>query len=192
VGLISFRNDKNGTACIDWWKAKCIEWCHDYIDNDRFGDQKYLDSWPKKFDKVVVCKNPGANLSPNNIDNYTIGWNGDKVQVNGQDLIFFHYHRLHKIRYNFFSLNLLNKSYYKNDIVINRIYKPYIQRLLHYDKHYKSNMKSLRNQEKPTTNLELIKKLTFDYPVWVSKYFTGFIHLEKLLSPFLIIYRLFR
>ncbi len=28
VGWITFRKDRNGTACLQWWFDRCIEWCY--------------------------------------------------------------------------------------------------------------------------------------------------------------------
>ena len=56
VGWLSFRRDDNGSACLNWWRAKCIEWCYDRLEDDRFADQKYLDDWPSRFSKVVVLE----------------------------------------------------------------------------------------------------------------------------------------
>ena len=43
VGLLGFVNDANARACLEWWSARCIEWCYDRVEPERFADQKYLD-----------------------------------------------------------------------------------------------------------------------------------------------------
>jgi hypothetical protein len=45
VGWVGARNDSEGIAVIEWWRRSCIEWCHDYVDGDRFADQGYLDAF---------------------------------------------------------------------------------------------------------------------------------------------------
>ena len=72
VGWVGARNDSDGTAVIKWWREKCIEWCHDIVDGDRFADQGYLDSFPRLFSRVRIIDNIGANLAPWNIGNYRI------------------------------------------------------------------------------------------------------------------------
>ena len=42
----------DGIAVIRWWRERCIEWCHDVVDGDRFADQGYLDSFPRLFPRV--------------------------------------------------------------------------------------------------------------------------------------------
>src|SRR5436309_13384563 len=68
VGWLSFRNDENGRGALDWWRERCLEWCFDRIEPDRFADQKYLDDWPDRFAGVKVCTNPGAGVAPWNDD----------------------------------------------------------------------------------------------------------------------------
>src|SRR4051812_8991096 len=29
VGWVSFRNTDAGRRCLDWWRERCLEWCHD-------------------------------------------------------------------------------------------------------------------------------------------------------------------
>src|SRR5439155_1472389 len=59
--------------------------------------QKYLDDWPSRFQRVAVLQHKGANLAPWNLANYTIRANGDRVLVDEDPLIFFHFHRLRQI-----------------------------------------------------------------------------------------------
>lgn len=87
-----YRNSPSGIACLKKWRAECIDWCYDRIENGKYADQKYLDSWPEDFpDEVVVSQNKGANLAPWNLDNYEITFNGDKYLVDGKPLVFVHY-----------------------------------------------------------------------------------------------------
>src|SRR3954471_12054079 len=46
VGWVGARNNSNGLAVVEWWRERCIEWCHDYTDGGRFADQGYLDEFP--------------------------------------------------------------------------------------------------------------------------------------------------
>lgn len=65
VGLLSFRRDAAGLACLDDWRARCLEWCHDRVEGDRYADQKYLDAWPARLGAaLLVLDRPGVNLAP--------------------------------------------------------------------------------------------------------------------------------
>jgi SAM-dependent methyltransferase len=92
VGLLVFRNDANGLACLRWWRARCLEWCRAIPDGDRFGDQKYLDGWPAEFSGVVVAAQTGVGIAPWNVLNYQISVVGGQLLVDNQPLIFYHFH----------------------------------------------------------------------------------------------------
>lgn len=91
VGWVSFRRDENGLGCLRWWRERCLEWCFDRVEGDRFADQKYLDRWPERFAGVRVLSQKGFNLAPWNIDNYRIHAGDGQVTVDGDPLVFFHF-----------------------------------------------------------------------------------------------------
>lgn len=90
AGWLSVRNDATGRRCIEWWRSRCLEWCHDYVDGDRYADQKYMDKFPELFNAAVVS-NIGANLAPWNIGNYTLTHHDGKIFVDKHPVIFFHF-----------------------------------------------------------------------------------------------------
>lgn len=94
VGLLLFRNDARGRACLDWWRERCLEWCGDCWQDGRFADQKYLDDWPERFEGVVVSRHPGANVAPWNVDGHDIGRVAGEFRVDGRPLVFYHFHGL--------------------------------------------------------------------------------------------------
>ena len=95
VGLLAFRNDDLAYACLSWWRAQCLEWCYDRPENGKYADQKYLDDWPERFAGVKVSEHPGAGLAPWNWANSHIQPRPDGTfLVDGQPLIFFHFHGL--------------------------------------------------------------------------------------------------
>jgi hypothetical protein len=64
VGWVSVRRCEEGIKALRWWRERCIEWCHDFVDGDRFADQRYLDRLPGLFPHVHVIQHLGANLAP--------------------------------------------------------------------------------------------------------------------------------
>lgn len=92
VGWISIRRDQHGLACLRWWRERCIEWCYDLLDNDRYADQKYLEHWADLFPGVVVLQHRGANVAPWNLMNYQFQLRAGHVYVDEHPLIFFHFH----------------------------------------------------------------------------------------------------
>ena len=47
VGLLAFRRDARARECLEWWRARCLEWCYDRMEPGRFADQKYLLPLPR-------------------------------------------------------------------------------------------------------------------------------------------------
>lgn len=94
VGWVTFRRDASGLECLGWWRERCLEWCCDRMEAERFADQKYLDDWPERFRGVVVLQHKGAGLAPWNWMNYDIQSGRTGIKVDGATLIFFHFHGL--------------------------------------------------------------------------------------------------
>jgi hypothetical protein len=92
VGTMAFRNDEKGLVCLRWWRERCLEWCYNRFEDGKFGDQKYLDDWPERFDGVVVLQHKGAGLAPWNVARYKLELNSRPITVDGQTLIFYHFH----------------------------------------------------------------------------------------------------
>jgi hypothetical protein len=135
VGWVGARNDPDGLAVIKWWRERCIEWCHDYVDQGRFADQGYLDSFPRLFARVKVIENIGANLAPWNIGNYRIDAGPRNVMIDANHpLIFFHFQGLRKgLRWFIFNSHRAYRAPFSGD-VRNHIYKPYVDELLAIEK----------------------------------------------------------
>jgi hypothetical protein len=94
AGIIGFRRDSNALRCISWWRDRCIEWCYDKIEDGKFGDQKYLMQFRKRFDGVYRERMVGANAAMWNLNEHSIREHQGKVQVNEKDLIFYHFSAL--------------------------------------------------------------------------------------------------
>jgi len=92
VGLMAFRRDERGLAGLRWWRERCLEWCYTRVEDGKFGDQKYLDDWPERFLGVVVLQHKGAGLAPWNLSRYRVEFTHQSATVDGQLLIFYHFH----------------------------------------------------------------------------------------------------
>lgn len=97
VGWMSFRRDKDGMEALDWWRDRCLEWCYDRLEGDRFADQKYLDRFSALFRGVLVLKHAGANLAPWNIGRHLLSEADGRILVDGQPLIFYHFHNFKRM-----------------------------------------------------------------------------------------------
>lgn len=131
VGWVSFRRDKSGLACLRWWRDRCIEWCFDREEDGRYGDQKYLDDWPSRYSNVAVLEHKGANLAPWNVDNYELGISkSGQTTVDGQPLIFFHFHALTRDARWVYDPGWVEYGVRPSSVLLKRIYIPYLRSLL--------------------------------------------------------------
>ncbi len=129
VGFVFFRRDNHGLACLHWWRERCIEWCYDRYEIGRFADQKYLDEWPNLFPEVISLQHKGANLAPWNLGNYKIWRDDGGICIDGEPLIFFHFHALKQLNRWFYDPNLVFYQITPSRAVRKGIYEPYIQTL---------------------------------------------------------------
>lgn len=129
VGWISFRRDEHGLACLAWWRERCLEWCHDRVEPTRFADQKYLDTWPQRFARVVVLAHEGANVAPWNLESYALEHQNGAVRVNGKPLIFFHPQGLKQPARTLYTTHLRAYELRPSLPLMRDIYAPYIRTL---------------------------------------------------------------
>lgn len=107
VQFVTVKNTPKGMRVLKDWRNDCIDWCFGRLEDGKFGDQKYLDKWPEKYDCVHVLQTPGGGIAPWNIQQYKFEINTSgkiigKGKIGSFEVVFFHYHGL---------------RFYKNDIV---------------------------------------------------------------------------
>jgi Methyltransferase domain len=98
VEWLTFRRDADGLSALRWWHDRCIEWCYFRWEDGKLGDQKYLDDFPRLFRGVHALRHPGGGLAPWNVANHTLTDDGGRVHVDGEPLVFYHYHSLRLFR----------------------------------------------------------------------------------------------
>jgi hypothetical protein len=97
VQFITFKNDQYGLEALNWWKNQCIIWCYNRVEDRKFGDQKYLDDWTTRFEKVHVLQHLGCGVAPWNISQYEfIGEDKNFYGVEKKsglqfDIVFYHF-----------------------------------------------------------------------------------------------------
>lgn len=90
VAWVTFRNDSAGRAVLGRWRAQCLEWCFDRVEDGKFADQGYLDSW-RGLPGVRVIEHLGVDLAPWNFMQYEIDVKANPPTVDGQPLVFYHF-----------------------------------------------------------------------------------------------------
>lgn len=141
VGWLTFRRDEQGLRALHWWSERCIEWCFDRVEANRFGDQKYLDQFPELFPGVHVIQHKGVNVGPWNIGNHTVSEEGDRIYIDDQPLVFFHFHGFKQVKRWLYDANLGLWGRRPPTIVRRKIYGKYIHAL---EPHNKDRIRSLR------------------------------------------------
>lgn len=130
VGMLAFRRDTHGLACLHWWLDRCIEWCYDRLEGDRYADQKYLEQWPKLFGGMVVLEHKGVNVAPWNMMNYQFRLVNGRVFVDDQPLILFHFHGFKQRRPWLFDTHTARYATRPSAVARARVFRPYIEALL--------------------------------------------------------------
>jgi len=133
VQFVFFRNTDNGLAALRWWREACIDWCYARVEEGKFGDQKYLDDWERRFSGVHVLQNRAGALAPWNLQQYEIEIRNGKPWVKHESgefgpLVFFHFHGL-----KFFTdgmMQITTPIYAVDDCWKLNIFFPYVNRLV--------------------------------------------------------------
>jgi hypothetical protein len=136
VQFVYFKNDLFGREALEWWRKSCIHWCFSRLEDGKFGDQKYLDYFPKMFKNVLIINNKGAGVAPWNANRFELKINeNDQIFVHDlytndkHALIFFHFHNL-KISIKDRRINVFRSKFSLPKEYIDSIYTPYINNLI--------------------------------------------------------------
>jgi hypothetical protein len=130
VAWVSFRRDREGLAGLDWWRARCLEWCHDRIEGGRFADQGYLDEFPRRFAGVRALDHPGINAAPWNMDEVGVKAGKDEVFVNERPLLFYHFQGIREVTPGWFEPGLRGYGTRLTAGLRDLVYLPYLRALV--------------------------------------------------------------
>ena len=132
---------------LNWWRQACIEWCYNRVEDGKFGDQKYLDDWPVRFEGVHVLQHLGGGVAPWNVQQYDLS--DPRFEV-----VFYHFHGL-----KFIQDQMVNLGKYKyTPAVLSRVYEPYISHIERINAQLVS-MSPVFSQNLSVVNEEIISPL---------------------------------
>lgn len=128
VGWITWKRDPPGIACLEDWRARCLEWCYDRCEGGKFADQAYLDDWPGRFSSVHAISHPGANVAPWNVARHVLRRCGQGFLSDDQPLVFYHFHGLSRLDSNYCHTHLEADvpSWRQRRRVVQMLYRPYL------------------------------------------------------------------
>ena len=132
VQFLRIRGTPEGLHALQWWRERCLEWCFARRENGRFGDQKYLDDWPTRFQGVHVLSHLGGGVAPWNVGRFHFRRGKSSPEISAdreqwKSVVFFHFHGMRsydadRVCYAF--------GYRLSVDVKTLIYVPYLQELV--------------------------------------------------------------
>jgi len=133
VGWLSFRRDVDGLACVAWWRERCLEWCYDRVEGDKFADQKYLDQWPQLFDSLAVLRHKGVNVAPWNLPTLRVQREGAVLRIDDVPLICFHFHGLKHVVGPLYESGLRTYRVKLDSALRRNLFEPYLLELTEHE-----------------------------------------------------------
>lgn len=173
VQFMTFNNDEKGMKVLERWRNDCIDWCYARIENGKFGDQKYLDTWTTEFEGVHEMQHLGGGVAPWNMQQFEFKNENAKITVKQKstgkefDLVFFHFHGL-----KLFSDNIVSYTgdKYEMDSDVKQIlFEPYTKELLKIGKKLQKELPNVNfhaisgnSPQKPINFLSLLRWYFYD------------------------------
>lgn len=178
VEFNTFVNDMNGYAVLSWWAERCLEWCFYTVPGttEWYGDQKYLNVFPEKFDGVMICDHYGVGMAPWNINlvDYAGIKNGIpwiKVKATGDiyPIVIYHFENVA-----YLTEHILHASSRTRSKDLHRVvYDPYIRQLINNRKIVESkyNIKLSKAKRIVTKNILMVMYQKYISPFRRVKHF---------------------
>jgi hypothetical protein len=95
VGVVGFRGKSvEAWKCLERWRLQVLAVCERNPDKGLCGDQTYLNEWPGLYPGLQIMKSAGEGAAPWNVEPLLALRNKDSISVDGQKLIFYHFHSL--------------------------------------------------------------------------------------------------
>jgi len=163
TGWTAFRHSTNGIKCVEWWREKCLEWCHDRVEKDRFADQKYIEHFSDVVSNVYAIPHPGFNCAPWNASYRRFSKKGAQVCVDGVPLVHFHFSHAKRLTKHILATRLAQQYVIKAQSLRRHVYSPYAtalknaQHLWNIPDHYLFDGARVRDYETHS------KELSADY-----------------------------
>jgi hypothetical protein len=123
---VTFLDDRAGREALAWWRNRCLEWCHDRLEDGRFGHQKYLDDWPTRFEGVHILAHEGAGVAPWNVAAHPIRTGPGGPRAGEAPLVFYRFDALARITRRLFDPGLERFGAAMTPALRDAVYLPYL------------------------------------------------------------------
>lgn len=128
VGIVAFTNTKEARMALNLWRFNCLNYCKAELYKGKYADQKYLDHWPGLFMDVNILERAGINDAIWNIRYGQIRTKDGKWKSFNEDLIFYHFANLRRLRRGLYSANFSSVFLFPNR-QLKQLYASYCNRL---------------------------------------------------------------
>jgi len=93
LGFLALADRGEGRSFLDWWAARCLDWCYDDSARGLFTDQRWIDLAPCFFRDIEILRHRGYNVATWNLYYREVGRDAaGRFMVNGTEpLRFFHF-----------------------------------------------------------------------------------------------------
>jgi lipopolysaccharide biosynthesis glycosyltransferase len=114
VGFVYFKNNEVGRAAAFHWADQVLDWCFWRLEDGKYGDQMYLDEWPKLYgNHLCIVKSKLIGSAPWNIK-----------EAPNDTPIFYHFHAFKILSQNRF---IEAAGYFIPRIKRELFYRPYVR-----------------------------------------------------------------
>ena len=147
VQFITFLNEKSSLKVLDRWRKQCINWCYARYEDDKFGDQKYLEEWPLIYSNIHILQHQGGGIAPWNLTQYSFLRHGETISGNVRrtrssfNVVFFHFQYVKLLTNGYTDIGW----YYISSSARKTFYLPYLKKIKEIEK----RLITLNTQYKP-------------------------------------------
>jgi hypothetical protein len=125
VCFVHIASTPEADRALDWWGERTLE--STAMDEETWGDQKYLDQFPELFRSVGILRSPAATLAPWNVWQHVVTNDvSGQVSADGRPLIAYHFARLLVVGPHLFSP--ARREWLPRE-VLRLIYRPYAREI---------------------------------------------------------------
>jgi hypothetical protein len=136
TGFTGFRNTEVGRRCVEWWAERCLEWCDDKLEGDKFADQKYIEEFPRLAESTAVIDHPGVNCAPWNASGRRFSRHGNDIAVDGRPLLLYHFAKVKRVRPWCIATGLKRQGVIGARGINRHVYRPYAKALASATRRY--------------------------------------------------------
>ena len=177
VQFMYFRKDECGLKVLGEWREDCLDWCYARVEDGKFGDQKYLDSWQSRYNCVHELKHKGGGIAPWNCQQYDFEEAGGKLAATWKpegityEFVFFHFHGV-KLFLNHKAV-FAPRSYQLGRKVRDLFYKPYLELLLQKERELQHLFPGLDPNGKLSVGEYVRQKYLQGHFSWIKRNLAG-------------------